>query len=400
MKYLHQALMASSFFVITACGSSDKQAPVVYGADGSREARIYNSPQELYRSQQAARNPYTQQNPYARNPYETRVASNQQTRPAPVTKVEPVALEPVSAVYQPQPVRYETKTTTRRTSGYVEVQPGDTVYAIGRRYQVDPKQIIAINRLSPPYALSIGQALKLPGGAAITVPAAPATRQVVAQDMMYTVKPGDTLYAISRATKVPVQNIAAANSLSYPYNIGVGQRLLVPQARTSGMVASTTPAPAPTIDRAPAEPRNVADIARTASYTPPAAPEPVRFFDWPVKGAVISEYGAGALGRRNEGVNIAAPAGTPVRAAADGEIVYRGSELDGYGNLLLVKHEGGYVTAYAHNDAMLVRKGQKVRKGQVIAKVGDTGAVSTPQLHFEIRRNLKSVDPKEYLGPQ
>jgi len=116
-----------------------------------------------------------------------------------------------------------------------------------------------------------------------------------------------------------------------------------------------------------------------------------------VKGAVIAEFGSAGVGRRNDGVNIAAPVGTPVRAAADGEVVYRGSELDGYGNLLLIKHADGFVTAYAHNDTMLARKGQKVQKGQVIAKVGQTGAVTEPQLHFEIRQNLKSVDPLALL---
>ena len=120
-------------------------------------------------------------------------------------------------------------------------------------------------------------------------------------------------------------------------------------------------------------------------------------FDWPVKGAIIGQYGSGDLGRRNDGVNIAAPVGTPVRSAADGEVVYRGSELDGYGNLLLIKHDDGFVTAYAHNDVMLVRKGQKVRQGQVIAKVGQTGSAPEPQLHFEIRQNLKSVDPLAFL---
>jgi murein DD-endopeptidase MepM/ murein hydrolase activator NlpD len=121
-------------------------------------------------------------------------------------------------------------------------------------------------------------------------------------------------------------------------------------------------------------------------------------FEWPVRGKVIASYGVTDFGRRNDGVNIAAPAGTPVRAAADGEVVYRGSELDGFGNLLLVKHAGGFVTAYAHNEAMLVKKGAKVRQGQVIAKVGQSGAVSSPQLHFEVRRNLKSIDPATLLS--
>lgn len=117
-----------------------------------------------------------------------------------------------------------------------------------------------------------------------------------------------------------------------------------------------------------------------------------------MQGRVIGSFGLSQAGKRNDGVNIAAPVGTPVRAAADGEVVYRGSELEGYGNLLLIKHEDGFVTAYAHNDAMLVKKGDRVRKGQVIAKVGQTGSASEPQLHFEIRQNLKAIDPVALMG--
>ena len=141
--------------------------------------------------------------------------------------------------------------------------------------------------------------------------------------------------------------------------------------------------------------QDVADLAKQVSFAQPTATDAL--FAWPVRGAIISDYGGGELGKRNDGINIAAPAGTPVRSAADGEVVYRGSELEGFGNLLLVKHTDGFVTAYAHNDAMLVKKGDVVRKGQVIAKVGETGAVTTPQLHFEIRQKLKSVDPLTLL---
>ena len=104
-------------------------------------------------------------------------------------------------------------------------------------------------------------------------------------------------------------------------------------------------------------------------------------------------YGLDGNGRRNDGINIAAPVGTPIRAVDDGEVVYRGSDLEGYGNLLLIKHTNGWVSAYAHTDAMLVRKGEQVRKGQVVAKVGTTGSVAQPQLHFELRHDLKPADP-------
>jgi murein DD-endopeptidase MepM/ murein hydrolase activator NlpD len=200
------------------------------------------------------------------------------------------------------------------------------------------------------------------------------------------VRRGDTLYSVSRSTGASVQAIAQANRLRAPYALQIGDRLTIPAG--VGAPASTHAAP---------KSADVEDLARTVSYTPPTPSDPARMFDWPVKGAIISSFGSGDLGRRNDGVNIAAPVGTPVRAAADGEVVYRGSELEGYGNLLLVKHTDGFVTAYAHNDVMLVKKGQKVNQGQVIAKVGKSGAVSEPQLHFEIRQNLKSVDPIGFL---
>jgi len=371
------AFLATSVLALGACGNHSNSAPIVYGAGTPQQARVYNSPNEIYRKQQVA----------ARRAPVQQYAAPRRLTPA---NAEQVEMAPIAAVYQPQQTRLATKPATKKMRGYVEVQPGDTVYAIARRYDVSPQGVIRENRLAAPYSLTIGQALKLPNGAARL--AAPAnTRQVVARDRLYNVKPGDTLYSISRRSNVPVQTIVAANYLEIPYTLNVGQNLLIPQS--SKRLAHST-------YKATAAPRNLTDIARQASYTPPAAAPSKALFEWPVRGAVISSYGPGDLGRHNDGVNIAAPAGTPVRAAADGEIVYRGDELDGYGNLLLVKHSDGFVTAYAHTDAMLVRKGQKVHQGQVIAKVGQTGSVSSPQLHFEIRQDLKSVNPRELLGAQ
>ena len=232
---------------------------------------------------------------------------------------------------------------------------------------------------------------------------------MVARDTIYTVRQGDTLYSISRGSRVPVDTIAEANRLRPPYTLSVGQRIVVPQTPV-GDIRSVQTASRATAEKtrnitAQAQPetrraRDVGELAQTVSYAQPESVSPQSMFSWPVRGAIIAEYGPGEGGRRNEGVNIAAPSGTAVRAAADGEVVYRGAELEGYGNLLLVRHRDGFVTAYAHNDAMLVRKGQSVRKGQIIAKVGSTGAVKQPQLHFEIRRDRKSVDPVALLGGQ
>jgi murein DD-endopeptidase MepM/ murein hydrolase activator NlpD len=135
---------------------------------------------------------------------------------------------------------------------------------------------------------------------------------------------------------------------------------------------------------------------------PPLAPMalPGKGFVWPVRGRIVTAYGTTPQGTQNDGINIAAPAGTPVLAADAGEVAYAGNELRGYGNLILIKHPNGYITAYGHNATLLVKRGQHVARGQPIAKVGATGAVSEPQLHFEIRRGSRVLDPDEYLPAQ
>ncbi|MEQ8934821.1 MAG: M23 family metallopeptidase, partial [Amphiplicatus sp.] len=314
-----------------------------------------------------------------------------QTQPARLTPVTADALQPApQATYVSS---YETVKSPPAGALLVSVRPGDTVYAISRRTGASAQAIIAENNLRAPYTLNVGETLRIPDPSRkianeLSVPAPqPTYASAPSRSGTRAVRPGETLYSISRATGASVPAIAEANRLRAPYTLSVGQQLIIPGA-------SGEAAPAPRQREANMD---VGELARSVSYTKPAPASGSKIFDWPVKGAVIAEFGAAGVGRRNDGVNIAAPVGTPVRAAADGEVVYRGSELDGYGNLLLIKHADGFVTAYAHNDTMLARKGQKVQQGQVIAKVGQTGAVTEPQLHFEIRQNLKSVDPLALL---
>jgi murein DD-endopeptidase MepM/ murein hydrolase activator NlpD len=118
-----------------------------------------------------------------------------------------------------------------------------------------------------------------------------------------------------------------------------------------------------------------------------------------VQGQVVGRYGPVAGGTQNDGLNIKAAEGTPVLAADSGTVAYVGNELRGYGNLILIKHADGWMTAYAHNAQILVTRGQKVQRGQVVARVGATGAVTEPQLHFEVRRGSRALDPMDYLGP-
>ncbi len=248
----------------------------------------------------------------------------------------------------------------------VAVKRGDTVYAISRRYGISMRGVIDANRLRPPYKLAVGQILMLP------------------RDRIHEVRRGDTLYGISRRYRVDMSVIARANRLGAPYRLTVGQRLRVPGALPERPVAARTAAlakPAATTDARPPPP------------LPKPRPRSGRTFLWPVAGKVVSGYGPKDGGLHNDGITIAAPRGAPVRAAADGVVAYAGNELRGYGNLLLLRHADGWTTAYAHNEKMLVRRGDAVRRGQVIAHVGSTGSVTTPQSHFELRRGARAIDP-------
>lgn len=400
MKRFSSLLIAASAGALGACGSNDP-APVVYGTSPESTGRIYNSPEDYARVNRTAQPVRVSARPTP--------AIERSAPPAPIAPViEARTIEPMPAsadlVELPPAPTYislndpETlRQPVQKAGEFVTVRSGDTVYAISRRSGASPDAIIAENRLRAPYTLTVGQRIAIPAAeekienritraepVRVQTAAAPAS-----SGRAHTVRSGDTLYSISRSTGASVQEIARANALRSPYTLDVGQTLRIP--------GGSAPVRATREVRAPERETRPTDLARTVSYTQPAAPEPERMFEWPVKGAILGRFGTGDLGKRNDGVNIAAPVGTPVRAAADGEVVYRGSEVEGYGNLLLIRHDDGFVTAYAHNDAMLVKKGQKVNKGQMIAKVGQSGDVTEPQLHFEIRQNLKSVDPLAFL---
>lgn len=295
------------------------------------------------------------------------------------------------------------------------VRAGDTVYALGRLYQVTPLSIIDKNQLRAPYQLNIGQELMIPMAGQlpqqgdlplpvgmdrrpvqrVATPATQPRNQRFHLDTVHVVQPGDTLYSLSRRYGMSVADLAAANNMGRPYTISVDQRLRIPGGaqpvqnleRAPRQVAS---APSRYPDQRQLSQKVVEETLETQSLPElgPQAP-----FAWPVRGPVLADFGEVRNGSRSDGINIAAPIGAPVRATADGEVVYRGSELDGYGNLLLVKHENGWVSAYAHTDAILVRKGDFVRQGQVIAKVGKSGSVDRPQLHFQLRKDLQPQDP-------
>lgn len=293
------------------------------------------------------------------------------------------------------------------------VVAGDTVYDIARRFNLPMREIIDTNGLRPPFILQIGQTLRLPG------------------QRIHVVRPGDTVYAISRLYGVEMARLARRNGLGADYLIRVDQRLVIPLSReadpgtgghgasdSDALVAGAAPlGPPPTPDSKPRgggaaggdgavaigpllvpDPPATTPAATRVATAPIARPPPRSgAFGWPVQGPVLSAFGATEDGLHNDGVNIAAPAGTSVVAAEAGVVAYAGNEIKGYGNLLLIKHDGGFMTAYAHAQAFLVGRGSLVQRGQAIARVGQSGGVDRPQLHFEIRKNGRPVDPRPYL---
>lgn len=266
----------------------------------------------------------------------------------------------------------------------VTVRKGDTLYSLSRKYEVPLRKLIEENNLSAPYTLHIGQTLRLPA------------RQI------HTVSKGDTLYSISKKYNVDITSLSRLNDLDAPYILSVGQVLSLPEtlAETPQTVQK---APVNTKTLTSAQKTSSAKVAATSKKIAKAAPRKnvstyrKTKFMWPVNGKVVSNFGVVGKGRKNDGINIKAAIGTNVKAADKGVVAYAGNELKGFGNLVLIKHSDGYITAYAHNDRLYVKKGQKVLRGEKIATVGSTGSVNTPQLHFEVRAGKKAVNPRSYL---
>jgi murein DD-endopeptidase MepM/ murein hydrolase activator NlpD len=218
----------------------------------------------------------------------------------------------------------------------------------------------------------------------------------VAGGREHVVKQGETGIAIAQAYGVPWREVVTANRLVPPYLLRVGDRLLIPMQQN---VAARPPS---LEERARSFRLDIDDIVTggepaEAAGTPRTAPDLAAnapAFRWPVEGRIISGFGPKPAGRFNDGVNIRVPAGTPVKASADGTVAYAGDAIPGFGNLLLIRHAGGWVTAYGHNEALLVERGKAVKAGEVVARSGATGQVSEPQLHFEIRRGRTAIDPQ------
>ena len=296
-----------------------------------------------------------------------------------------------SASATPEPLRgVQLRRTKPEAAATQVVARGDTLYRIARRHRVALRALIERNRLRPPYWLELGQRLIIP------------------RPGSHVVSKGDTLYSISRRYGVDVRALVQTNRLRRPYAIAIGQKLALPGSAplasatprsrnpeiTSGGARRDQPHPDPipqVHSRSQSRPGSTARLGA-------APPQTGQAFLWPVRGRVILGYGPRKGGRHNDGINISARRGSPVRAAESGVVVYAGNELRGFGNLLLIRHAGGWMSAYAHNQRILVSRGDRVRRGQMVARVGSSGNVSKPQLHFELRRGARAVDPRTHLA--
>jgi murein DD-endopeptidase MepM/ murein hydrolase activator NlpD len=272
----------------------------------------------------------------------------------------------------------------------------------------------AAPRTQPPRSAS-ADARARPSAA---LPAAGTGQTLLPTPPVYTVASGDTLGRVAQMYHVTPHEIAVANGMADETPLRVGSRLTIPirtvtfrparpqpaapataQARAGEPRAPVPPAPQPSV-RVAASEAPAANVRMMAPVPPveaaPAVPAGPAF-RWPARGRIINNYGARVNGSTNDGIDLAMPEGTQVRAADDGVVAYAGNELKGYGNLVLVRHANGFVTAYANGSELLVRRNDQVHKGQVIMKSGQTGNATTPQLHFEIRKNSAPVDPMQYL---
>lgn len=249
----------------------------------------------------------------------------------------------------------------------VRVRRGDTLYSISRKYDVPVRALIQENQISSPYIIKVGQHLKIP------------------EQKTYTVCRKDTLYSIAKRFDMSVNQLARQNKLEPPYILKPGQKLVIQSwdevsgeqqvrtfAKTKGRVVS----------------KKEIQVPKTSQN---------KKFKSPVHGKIIQKFGANKGGAYNDGINICAKKGTPILSADSGTVAYAGNDLKGYGNLILLRHEKGWFTAYAHADKVMVKKGQVIKAGQKIATVGQSGGVKTPQLHFEVRYKTKPVNPLSYL---
>ncbi|HUC51856.1 MAG TPA: LysM peptidoglycan-binding domain-containing M23 family metallopeptidase [Xanthobacteraceae bacterium] len=323
------------------------------------------------------------------------------------------------------------------------VAPGETLEIIAHRHGVPVSAIMQANNITSPAMVHSGMHIVIPRYhaapvAALSTPVAPVAAPrytgsfaapvgaprtaLAAPSTVHVVTPGETLNSIARLYKKPVMVLAKVNNIPPTTMVRVGDRIVIPDVREQPRPAVASAAPAlssaplrtqPAITQSAGPKLAAQESPLSARVAAPTATQNVSAqentaktadsgdspgFRWPVRGRIIQAFGPKPNGLQNDGINLAVPEGTPIKAAEDGVVAYAGNELKGYGNLVLVRHANGFVTAYAHAADILVKRGDVVKRGQVIAHSGQTGNVASPQLHFEIRKGATPVDPAQYLS--
>jgi len=315
------------------------------------------------------------------------------------------------AAHRPQPAGH----WTWDGGAPVTVASGETVESLARKYGVPAAAIVQTNGFREGAVLRPGQRVVIPRyirtGTPQVAAATPPVRSSHGADNVHTVEPGETLTLIAHKYGVSLAALAHANNIKPYAKVSMGERLTIPgnhrapehlaQAPTP-QAAQPHTIPAKKVVVASAESARIATPEPRAGAEAPAktaeAVGALPSFRWPVKGRIIAGFGPRPSGGQNDGINLAVPEGTPIKAADDGVVAYAGNELKGYGNLVLIRHPNGYVSAYANASELLVKRGDTIKRGQVIAHAGQTGNVTSPQLHFEIRKGSTPVDPIKYLG--
>ncbi|MCP5405761.1 MAG: peptidoglycan DD-metalloendopeptidase family protein [Pseudomonadaceae bacterium] len=282
--------------------------------------------------------------------------------------VEEAAVGPEVAAVEP----VVTKTTVvTGPSGTRYSLTNKTVVASQPAPQLAAANVADIEPAAGPKARDVSRVMKVDGS--------------VAEGTTYSVMPGDTVYRIASRYGVSVLDIMNVNDLENPQDLKAGTRLTIPVAGATPKAAGSKVVKSSPPNLSAYKGKIDAEAARSKGLA------------WPVKGKVVKSYGSEGAGVNNTGISIKTPANSPVVAADGGTVVFAGNSLKTYGNLVLIRHSNGVVTAYAHNNALLVTKGEKVKKGQTIALSGNTGNVKEPQLHFEVRKNARAVNPLSML---
>ena len=265
----------------------------------------------------------------------------------------------------------------------ITVVKGDTLYSLSRKYEIPVNDLAVMNKLSAPFNLSVGQQLKVPKLASVSTRSATETKSQNNTAAIKTTTVAKTLERNVQSKKENVKNKAIQQKQPDTKNTkvetgtkknDVKNKQSVKTEQTKTKISSNPKKELPKI------------AARSSSK-----------FSWPVRGKILSGFGPKKGGLVNDGINISSDLGTPVRAAENGVIAYAGNEVKGMGNLIIMQHSDGWMTVYAHLGSMTVKRGDKVNVGQQIGKIGQTGKVDKPQLHFEIRKGTKAYNPTLYL---